>query len=180
MEKFKTHKIIIASLVIIVVILTAIKVVNTYLELKMYKEVVANSYEPDEDLEIYVEKFYRDLEYYGIFPMRPRIKKIKFSNLDQLKKTTHIHAISYGINDDERIEIYINPNSWRQFSKPKRYFLMYHELAHDVLNLDDLSDKPSNIGKLMYPEISTYQNITMDDFIESYHTLFEEYEASNK
>ena len=70
---------------------------------------------------------------------------------------------------------YINPSSWQQFSKPMRYFLMYHELAHDVLNLDDLDNIAINEGKLMYPEISSYEKKNMDDFIESFHTLFEEH-----
>ncbi len=52
---------------------------------------------------------------------------------------------------------------------------MYHELAHDILNLDDLDNKPINEGKLMYPEISTYEKKNMDDFIESFHSLFEEH-----
>ena len=51
---------------------------------------------------------------------------------------------------------------------------MYHELAHDVLNLDDLEPESRNEGKLMYPYISSYEKKTMDDFIESTHALFEE------
>jgi len=55
-----------------------------------------------------------------------------------------------------------------------RYFLMYHELAHDILNVGDLEATSYNEGKLMYPEISSYENKSMDDFIESAHALFEE------
>ena len=99
---------------------------------------------------------------------------IKFSKLDQLDNTKHIHGLSFGSGDDDRIEIYINPSTWEQFNKPMRYFLMYHELAHDVLNLDDLEPKSWNEGKLMYPAISSYENKNMDDFIESTHALFEE------
>ena len=55
-----------------------------------------------------------------------------------------------------------------------RYFLMYHELSHDVLNMDDLEDSVENEGKLMYPILTSYELKTMDDFIESSHTLFEE------
>jgi hypothetical protein len=50
---------------------------------------------------------------------------------------------------------------------------MYHELAHDILNLDDLKDLPENEGKLMYPALESYNEKTMDDFIESSHKLFE-------
>lgn len=125
------------------------------------------------NFELYVEKFYRDLEVYGIFPKKPKTTIIKYSRLDQINNSTHIHGLSFGTNDDSRIEIYINPSSWKQFSKPMRYFLMYHELSHDVLNLDDLERKTINEGKLIYPEISSYESINMDYFIESFHALFE-------
>ena len=43
------------------------------------------------------------------------------------------------------------------------------------INLDDLDIKPENEGKLMYPEISSYEMKSMDDFIESFHSLFEQH-----
>ena len=141
---------------------------------KMYDEIVANSFEANVDFKIYIEKFYRDCEFYGLFPRRPDTIIIRFSKLDQLVKTTHIHGLSLGYNEDSKIEIYINPSSWNRFSKSSRYFLMYHELAHDVLNLDDLDNLPINEGKLMYPELSSFNNKNMDDFIECYHKLFDE------
>jgi hypothetical protein len=50
---------------------------------------------------------------------------------------------------------------------------MYHELAHDILNIDDLPDKEENYGKLMCLIFSNLDKITMDDFIEMSHELFE-------
>ena len=154
--------------------LVVIKIFRNQSQANLYKEIIANSYDGDEKFEIYIDKFYRDLEYYGIFPKKPQIIIIKFSRLDQLDNTSHIHGLSLGRNDDNRIEIYINQSSWNQFTKPMRYFLMYHELAHDVLNIDDLDNNPKNLSKLMYPEISSYDKKNMDDFIESFHSLFEE------
>jgi len=145
---------------------------------KLYLVIKASAYASDIDFNFYVKKFYRDVEVYGVFPKKPKTTIIKLAKLDQLDNATHIHGISYGMNDDERIEIYINPSTWESFNKPMRYFLMYHELAHDVLNIDDLPDLPSNEGKLMYPAIATYESKTMDDFIESSHSLFED--ISNK
>ena len=81
------------------------------------------------------------------------------------------------MNDDDKIEIYINPSTWDNFNKPMRYYLIYHELSHDVLNVEDMEDLPMNEGKLMFPAIATYESKTMDDFIESSHTLFEEVAA---
>ncbi|MTI29764.1 DUF4339 domain-containing protein [Xanthovirga aplysinae] len=143
-------------------------------EVNLYNKVVENSYDSDEDFQVYVDKFYRDLEYFGIYAQKPKTTIIKFSKLDQMGNTTHIHGLSFGSHDNAKIEIYINPSSWRQFNKPMRYFLMYHELAHDILNLDDLDPKSFYEGKLMYPEISSYESKNMDDFIESAHALFEE------
>ena len=151
-----------------------IKIIQKQNRVNLYNDIVTNSYDADENFDIYIDKFYRDLEFYGIFPKKPRIKTIKFSRLDQLDRTTDIHGLSLGYNDDNRIEIYINPSSWEQFTKPMRYYLIYHELAHDVLNLEDLEATYQNQGKLMYPEMSSFEKKTMDDFIESFHSLFEE------
>lgn len=141
---------------------------------RLYDEIRASAYDADEDFSFYVDKFYRDIELYGIYPVRPDTVIIKFADLDKMKATTHIHGISYGSNDDSRIEIYVNPSTWKDFKKPMRYFLMYHELCHDVLNLDDLEAVPANEGKLMYPAISSFEMKNMDDFIEASHALFEE------
>lgn len=139
-----------------------------------YNLIVENSYNSEEDFKMYVDKFYRDINYYGIYPKKPKKIIVKLSRLDQIGNTTHIHGLSYGFENDDIIEIYINKSSWESFDKPMKYFLMYHELAHDILNLDDLEAKLANEGKLMYPAISSYENKNMDDFIESYHSLFEE------
>jgi hypothetical protein len=174
-NKSKLSRWTIGITILIVISFIIIKLIQKQSEANLYKEIVANSYDGDENFDIYVEKFYRDLKLYGIFPKKPKATIIKFSKLDQLDNTTHIHGLSLGHNDDNRIEIYINPTSWKQFSKPMRYFLMYHELAHDILNLDDLDNKPINEGKLMYPAISSYEKKNMDEFIESFHALFEEH-----
>lgn len=170
----KTNAFLAITAVLIVIILIGYISINNTADNKLYTNIAANSYVTDVDFNFYVEKFYRDIGNYGIFPKKPQTQIIKFSKLDQLDNATHIHGISYGMNDDDRIEIYINPTTWDKFNKPMRYFLMYHELSHDVLNVDDLEDLLSNEGKLMYPAIYTYESKTMDDFIESSHSLFEE------
>lgn len=164
--------------IIILSLLTIISIF-TYLafqvnqEKKLYNEIASNAIDPSDEFNIYVEKFYRDLDIYGIYPQKPKETIIKFSQLDKIKNGTHIHGISYGYNNDNLIEIYINQSSWSKFNKPMKYLLMYHELSHDILNLKDLEAIPKNEGLMMYPEISTYENLTMDDFIESMHNLFE-------
>ena len=177
-KKTKNKKVL-KVLLIVVVILAVISFlgyisIKNQADNKLYTSIASSAYETDVDFNFYVEKFYRDIGNYGIFPKKPKTQIIKFAKLDQLDDATHIHGLSYGMNDDDKIEIYINPTTWDKFNKPMRYFLMYHELSHDVLNVDDLEDLPINEGKLMYPAIYTYESKTMDDFIESLHALFEE------
>ena len=177
-KKSKNRKIlngvlIVLALLVIITFLSYISFKNQT-DNKLYLSISSSAYETDLDFNFYVEKFYRDVENYGIFPKKPKTQIIKFAKLDQLDNATHIHGLSYGKDDDDKIEIYINQTTWDKFNKPMRYFLMYHELSHDVLNVDDLEDLPSNEGKLMYPAIYTYESKTMDDFIESSHALFEE------
>jgi preprotein translocase subunit SecG len=162
------------------VFLISFNVYNKHQKRVLYQKIVTSAYDTDVDFNFYVEKFYRDIGVYGIFPKKPNKIIIKFAKFDYIDNATHYHGISYGKDDDDRIEIYVNPSTWEKFNKPMRYFLMYHELAHDVLNLDDLEDTPINKGKLMYPAIASYESKTMDDFIESSHTLFKEVASKQK
>ncbi len=173
-------KVAIITIVFASLILISYFIYNNQRDLRLYKKVVDSAYETDVDFNFYLDKFYRDLEVYGIFPKKPITKIIKFAKFDHIKDATHFHGISYGIHNDDRIEIYINPSTWERFNKPLRYYLMYHELAHDILNLNDLSDYQENEGRLMYPAIASYESKSMDDFIESYHKLFEEIKTQNK
>lgn len=170
----KNIKWIIIGLVSLIIVPLIYKSFENQTESDLYESISTSSFESDVDFQMYVDKFYRDIGVYGIYPKKPKITIIKFAKLDQLHNSTHIHGLSYGINDDDRIEIYINPSTWKSFNKPMRYFLMYHELAHDILNVDDLEEKAMNERKLMYPAIADYEKKDMDDFIESSHALFEE------
>lgn len=76
------------------------------IRLDLYSDIVSNSYDFNLDFQMYVDKFYRDLDVYGIYPKKPQKTIIKFSQLDQMESLTHVHAISYGINNDNLIEIY--------------------------------------------------------------------------
>lgn len=159
---------------LILVLLLFILVINTNSNYpfrdNIYEEV---NYEISEGLEIYIDKFYRDLGNFGHYPTRPQNFKVVFSDLDSNKETSHVHGVSLGKDNDNKVEIYINRRSWDSFSKSKRYYIIYHELGHDILNLQDLNDDEMNYGKIMYPSISNYSNLTMNDFIINMNELFE-------
>lgn len=136
--------------------------------------------DPSIDFSMYVDKFYRDLEVYGIRAVRPETIIIKFARLETTNKYKGYNGVSFGYNNDDIIEIYINPLSWEQGSKARRYWLMYHELAHDILNAEHVEAIPENKGKLMYPHSSNFKISDMDEFIEAYQALFEEYSNRKK
>lgn len=57
----------------------------------------------------------------------------------------NIIGLSYAKDDDKLIKIRVDPRAWSESSKPKRWYLLYHELGHDVLNLEH-----GNGGKMMF------------------------------
>lgn len=140
----------------------------------MKRQIIEGAYDCEE-FQMYLDKFYRDIEFIGINKRKPRTIIMKLAPMQYFENTKDYHGISYGYKDDNIIEIYINEDSWKKFSRPQKYLIMYHELAHDILNIDDLPDKEENYGKLMCPVFSNLDKITMDDFIEMSHELFEEY-----
>ena len=131
------------------------------------------SYETNEELKPYIDKFFRDLNNHGLNRVIPQDFVVKFSDLESHKTTSHFHGVSFGYKDDDKVEIYINKNSWDSFNKTQKYYIVYHELSHDILNLDDLSDSDKNYGKIMYPYISRYDSLKMNDFIKNMKLLFD-------
>ena len=131
------------------------------------------SYDSNEEIKPYIDKFFRDLNNHGLTPVIPQDFIVKFSDLESHKNTSHTHGISFGYKDDDRVEIYINKNSWNSFNKTQKYYIVYHELSHDILNLDDLNDSDENYGDIMYPYISKYDGLKMNDFIINMKLLFD-------
>jgi len=136
------------------------------------KEAIKETTRDFPEAEFYVDKFYRDLAAFGIKPLRPSISIVKLANLDQVEGLTHSYGISLGAADDSRIEIYINERTWYNMSRSQRYFIMYHELAHDVLNLKDIYEGSMSEVGLMYGKIDLHNHLYMDDFIDAFKLTF--------
>jgi hypothetical protein len=45
-------------------------------------------------------------------------------------------ASAYKMNDDENVLVLVDPENWYEANQPKRWYIIYHELGHDILNLD--------------------------------------------
>ena len=160
----------------VIILIVAIFVLGTLQEIKTVEQddIIRSAYnDPEVDFNVYLNKFYRDANVYGIRYVTPNKTIIKFANLDKKKGTVDCNGISYGYKDDSKIEIYINPTFWANATKAQKYWLMYHELCHDVLNIDHTPETEEYIGELMYPYMDQFEINHMDDFIEAYHKTFE-------
>ena len=83
-------------------------------------------------------------------------------------------ARSYGKDNDSKIIIKVDPEKWANASEVKRWYILYHELGHDVLNL-----KHGEGGVMMF----TYPNKTFyswEDFIRDRSTMFKYYKKKNR
>lgn len=130
---------------------------------------------PSENFTEYIDKFYREINAFGIYKARPKNISVRLEPMDTSDKTAHYHGVSFGYNNEEKIDIVLNEGSWNSFTKAQKHYLIFHELCHDVLNLDDLNITAYE-KHIMYPSIHNYKNLTMDDFIHNLHDLLESYE----
>lgn len=85
------------------------------------------------EYEIKLESFFNNLNY-------NTIREFDF-DLNQ----DGVLGISKSIYDDNKITLSINPKLWSVSSTPKRLYVLYHELGHDVLNF-----KHGQGGKMMF------------------------------
>ena len=91
------------------------------------------------DLKKMIEIFLIDCKLKGLnFPKNTIVAK--FESLEG-----NIIGVSTGKDNDQLIKIKIDPKAWSESSIPKRWYLLYHELGHDVLNLEH-----GNGGKMMF------------------------------
>ena len=74
-------------------------------------------------------------------------------------------ALAYGMNDDANIKIKVDPIEWRNSSKQKKWYILYHELGHDVLNLEH-----GNGGKMMFNFAD--REYTWEEFVDDKKYMF--------
>ena len=125
-----------------------------------------NSY----DLESYLNVFYYDLfvnapGYFGsdISAVAFKVMQKHKSNIffreipkDQRSEASNVLALAWGMFDDCRVQIQVNPTEWHKADNVRRLWIIYHELCHDVFNLEH------ECGiTLMNPTIPSYIDETM-------------------
>lgn len=122
-------------------------------------EVEVNEY----DLKSMVEVFLNDCRNNNISIVANNTIKATFETLDG-----GAIALSYGYNDDSMILLKVDPEMWANSSKEKRWYVLYHELGHDVLNLDH-----GEGGKMMFNFID--KEYTWEDFVTDRDYMFKSY-----
>jgi hypothetical protein len=91
------------------------------------------------DLNLMVDVFLLDCRNSNISVKKGEVD-IKFESLPE-----NLLGLSYGKDNDSKIELRIDPEKWEAASSPKKWYLLYHELGHDVLDLNHGSG-----GKMMF------------------------------
>ena len=77
-------------------------------------------------------------------------------------------AVSYGLDNNSLIKIKVDPGQWRNSSLQKKWYILYHELGHDVLNL-----RHGESGKMMFNFAD--REYTWDEFINDKKYMFDNF-----
>lgn len=99
-------------------------------------------------------------------------------NLDYVKDRTiltisknleeNVIALSLTSDDDQKVIIQIDPYKWKNASQQKRWYIIYHELGHDILNLEH-----GQCGPMMNPYAK--EDYTWKEFETDKNMMFTEF-----
>jgi hypothetical protein len=92
------------------------------------------------DLEAMIKYFLEDCQSNNIKILESYSINATFEPLEG-----NLIALSYASGNDTLIKIKVDPEKWAKSSIEKRWYVLYHELGHDVLNLDH-----GQGGKMMF------------------------------
>ena len=98
-----------------------------------------NEYDLKAMINFFIDDYERNVNQKSFSINRDNIDA-KFTSLDENQL-----AVALGYDDDDNIVIRVDPVKWSKASKEKRWYILYHELGHDILNLDH-----GEGGKMMF------------------------------
>lgn len=112
-----------------------------------------------------IDLFIKDALRFGIeFPSQ-EIKAI-FKPLEE-----NVLAVSLGMNQNNQVIIHVNPDLWSSASESKKWYIIYHELGHDLLNLDH-----GEGGEMMFNY--SQEDYSWKDFLEGRESMFVIYKSN--
>ena len=120
------------------------------------------------DLPEMVNVFIRDCKVNGI-----TLRKNKISATSVTSLSDGVIALAKGMNNDSEIIIEFDAAEWKKASPSKKWYILYHELGHDVLNL-----KHGNGGKMMFNYSES--DYSWNQFKEGKNYMFKSYKKTIK
>lgn len=125
--------------------------------------IIGNMYDVSNyDLRQMVNFFLDNCKNYGIIIPKQNIKV----TFEELEGSTI--ALAFGKDNDNEIIIKVDPKNWENASLFKKWYILYHELGHDVLNLSH-----GEGGKMMFNFAE--RNYSWDEFIIDRNEMFHSY-----
>ena len=98
------------------------------------------------------------------------LKKLLFDkeSRDEMRKKIPVSYAIVGMYVDGKIIIDVDPLKWKDASPSKKWYVLYHELGHDYLNL-----KHGVGGKMMFNYVD--RDYSWGEFYEDKKYMFESY-----
>ena len=120
------------------------------------------------NLDRYIDKFILDASTnhnIDLSYVNKRKKLILFRELDR-----QTIAAAYKMNDDDSVLVLVDPENWYDANQAKRWYIIYHELGHDILNLEH-----GECGPMMNE--TTSGNYSWDRLEKDKNIMFEKYKS---
>ena len=126
-------------------------------------------------LEDYIFVFLKDAQDQGIDVSHVYQGEItiKFDQYDKhIVENPSVIAYTDAMNRDSIVNIVVNPTAWLDASPAKRLAIIYHELGHDILNLEHKGEE----GPLM--SVYARADFSFEELFELRMEMFNDYKAS--
>lgn len=120
------------------------------------------------NLDKYIDKFILDAKTNHNIDLSFVNKKNRLILFKELEGD--IIASALKMNDDENVLVLVDPENWYEANQPKRWYIIYHELGHDILNLNH-----GECGPMMNERASG--NYSWNRLEKDKNTMFEMYKS---
>ena len=123
------------------------------------------------NLEKYIDKFILDAKINHNIDLSYVNKRDRLIIFRELKEKTI--ATAYKMNNDNEVFVKVDPENWYAANQSKRWYIIYHELGHDILNLEH-----GECGAMM--NATTSGNYSWGRLEKDKNTMFESYKLKVK
>ena len=120
------------------------------------------------NLDKYIDKFILDAKTNHNIDLSYVNKRDKLIMFRELEGETI--AAAYKMNDDGKVLVIVDPENWQAANQSKRWYIIYHELGHDILNLEH-----GECGPMM--KETANGNYSWDRLEKDKNTMFETYKT---